>query len=130
MLVGLAIFVGLDWGRSPLWVPALLFGASAFAAMGVAIGSLAREVRAASLLALMLSLPMAFLALVPSGSVSAGLYDAISVVNALFPFKPALQALDAALNGADPGLLRPLVHLTLLAAGFTAVARLALRRFA
>jgi ABC-2 type transport system permease protein len=130
MLIGLALFVGLDWSRSPLWVPALLFGAAAFAAMGVAIGSLAREVRAASLLALMLSLPIAFLALVPSGSVSSGLYDAISVVNAVFPFKPALQALDAALNGADPGLLRPLVHLALLAAGFTAVARLGLKRFA
>ena len=34
--------------------------------MGVAIGGLAREVRAASLLAFMLSLPIAFLALVPS----------------------------------------------------------------
>jgi ABC-2 type transport system permease protein len=130
MLVGLALFVGLDWGRSPLWVPALAFGAMAFAAMGVAIGSLAREVRAASLLALMLSLPVAFLALVPSGSVSAGLYDVISVLNAVFPFKPTLQALDAALNGADPGLLGPLAHLAVLVAAFTAVARLGLRRFA
>ena len=66
----------------------------------------------------------------PSGSVSAGLYDAISVVNAVFPFKPALQALDSAVNGADPGLLVPLVHLAVLAAAFTGVARLALRRFA
>ena len=103
--------------------------AAAFAAMGVAIGGLAREVRAASLLALMLSLPIAFLALVPSGSVSSGLYDAIQAVNAVFPFKPALQALDAALNDADPGLAVPLVHLAVLTVAFTAVARLALRRF-
>ena len=62
--------------------------------MGVAIGGIAREVRAASLLAFLLSLPIAFLALVPSGAVSGGLYDVIRVVSALFPFKPALQALD------------------------------------
>src|SRR5918999_4884199 len=42
MLVGLAIFVELDWGRSPLWVLAALAGAVAFGALGVAIGSVAR----------------------------------------------------------------------------------------
>ena len=55
----------LDWGRFPLWVLALAAGALAFGAIGVAIGALAREVRAASLLAFLLSLPIAFLALVP-----------------------------------------------------------------
>jgi len=129
MLVGLALFVGLDWGRAALWVPALAASALAFAAMGVAIGGLAREVRAASLLAFLLSLPIAFLALVPSGSVAEGLYDVISVVSALFPFKPALQALNAALNDADPGLLRPLAHLAALTLGFGLLARLGLRRF-
>jgi ABC-2 type transport system permease protein len=130
MLVGLAIFVGLDWGRAALWLPALVLGAAAFAALGVAIGALAREVRAASLLALLLSLPIAFLALVPSGSVSAGLYDVVTWVSAVFPFKPALQALDAALNDADPGLPGPLLHLVILTLCFTAIGRLALRRFA
>jgi ABC-2 family transporter protein len=129
MLVGLGIFVGLDWGRAPLWIPALALGSAAFAALGVAIGGLAREVRAASLLALLLSLPIAFLALVPSGSVSAGLYDVVNAISAVFPFKPALQALDAALNDADPGLLGPLAHLAVLTVAFTAIARLAIRRF-
>jgi ABC-type multidrug transport system permease subunit len=129
MLGGLAAFVGLDWGRSPLWLLALALAAVAFAAMGVAIGSLAREVRAASLLAFLLSLPIAFLALVPSGSVAQGLYDVISVISALFPFKPSLQALDAALNDADPGLLQPLLHLAALTVGYGALARLGLRRF-
>ena len=50
-----------------LWLLALAFGALAFGALGVAIGALAREVRAASLLAFLLSLPLAFLALVPVG---------------------------------------------------------------
>ena len=67
MLFGLAAFVGLDWSRVPAWLAALLGGALGFAAMGVAIGGLAREVRAASLLAFLLALPIVFLALVPSG---------------------------------------------------------------
>ncbi len=129
MLAGLALFVGLDWSRAPLWIPALALGALAFAAMGVAIGGLAREVRAASLLAFLLSLPIAFLALVPAGAVAQGLYDVIGVVSALFPFKPALQALNAALNDAEPGLARPLAHLAVLTLGFGLLARLGLKRF-
>ena len=129
MLCGVGLFVTLDWSRFPLWVLALAFGALAFAALGVAIGALAREVRTASLLAFLLSLPLAFLALVPSGAVSSGLYGVIRIVSALFPFKPSLQALDVALNGGDPGLLVPLLHLLAVAAGFTVIARLALRRF-
>ncbi|HYM57782.1 MAG TPA: ABC transporter permease [Solirubrobacteraceae bacterium] len=128
MLAGLALFVDLDWARLPLWAAALAFGALAFAAMGVAIGGLAREVRAASLLAFLLSLPLAFLALVPAGSVAQGLFDVISVVSGAFPFKPSLQALDAAINGGDLAL--PLLHLAALTLAFGALARLSLRRFA
>jgi len=129
MLLVVGTFVALDWGRFPLWMAALAGGALAFAALGVAVGGLAREVRAASLLAVLLTLPMAFLALVPSGAVAQGLYSVISVVSALFPFKPTLQALDAALNDSDPGLLQPLAHLAALTVGFGAIARVALRRF-
>jgi ABC-type multidrug transport system permease subunit len=128
MLVGLAGFVGLDWARAPLWLLALALGALAFAAMGVALGGLAREVRAASLLAFGLALPIAFLALVPSGSVASGLYHVVEVVSALFPFKPALDALDAAISGGGLGL--PLLHLAILAAAFGVLARVSLTRFA
>jgi ABC-type multidrug transport system permease subunit len=127
MLFGLAAFVGLDWSRVPAWLAALAGGALGFAAMGVAIGGLTREVRAASLLAFLLALPIVFLALVPSGSVDAGLYNATNVVSGLFPFKPALRALDAAINGGD--LWLPIVHLLGLTAGFAILARLCLRRF-
>ena len=130
MLAVTALFVDLEWSRFPLWLVALAFGAAAFGALGVAIGGLAREVRAASLLAFLLSLPMAFLALVPSGAVADGLFDVIRVVSAAFPFKPSLQALDGALNDAEPGLLRPLAHLAALTVAFGVIARLALRRFA
>ena len=102
MLAGIGAFVQLDWSRVGLWLVALAFGAVAFGALGVAIGALAREVRAASLLAFLLSLPLAFLALVPAGSVARGLYDAIGSISFVFPFKAALQALDAAVNGASP----------------------------
>jgi ABC-type multidrug transport system permease subunit len=130
MLLALGgFFIELDWGRFPQWLLALGAGAIAFAALGVAIGGLAREVRAASLLAFLLSLPIAFLALVPSGAVSAGLYDVVRVVSACFPFRATLQALDAALNGVG-GLTAPLVHLAALALAYTALARLAVgRRF-
>ena len=129
MLGALGLFISLDWGRFPLWVVALIGGGIGFAAMGLAIGAVTREVRAASLLAFMLSLPIAFLALVPSGSVSNGLYEVITVVSALFPFKPTLNAVDAALNHSGD-LLVALLHLAALAVGFGAIARLALRRFA
>ena len=104
MLAGISAFVALDWSRVGLWVAALAFAAVAFGALGVAIGALAREVRAASLLAFLLSLPLAFLALVPAGSVSGGFYDAIGAISFVFPFKAALQALDAAVNGASPSI--------------------------
>jgi ABC-2 type transport system permease protein len=130
LLAGLSVAgVQLGWGRAPLWIVALGFGALAFGAMGVAMGVLAREVRAASLLAFMASLPIAVLALVPSGAVSSGLYDVLQVVSALFPFKPTLDALNAAVNSSG-GLTGPLLHLLALTVGFVALARLGLRRFA
>jgi ABC-2 type transport system permease protein len=127
MLAGISAFVVLDWSRVGQWLAALALGAVAFAALGVAIGALAREVRAASLLAFLLSLPLAFLALVPSGAVGHGLYDVISAISFVFPFKAALQALDAAVNGASPSLAGPLVHLAVLSAAFGALARVGLR---
>jgi ABC-type transport system involved in cytochrome c biogenesis permease component len=127
MLFGLAAFVGLDWSRIPAWLAALTGGAFGFAAMGTAIGGITREVRAASLLAFLLALPIVFLALVPSGSVDPALYDAVNFVSGLFPFKPALRALDGAINGG--ALFLPIVHLLALTAGFSVLARLALRRF-
>jgi ABC-2 type transport system permease protein len=130
MLIGVSAFVPLEWGRVGLWVLALAGGALAFAALGVAIGSLAREVRAASLLAFLLSLPLAFLALVPSGGVSPLLYDVIQVISAIFPFKASLDAVNAAVNGASPGVGVSLAHLAVLIAAFGAAARLGLRRFA
>jgi ABC-2 type transport system permease protein len=120
--------VSLPWDRFALWVAALALGALGFGALGVAMGALAREVRAASLLAFMASLPIAVLGLVPSGAVSGGVYDAIRIVSGAFPFKPALDALKSALSESG-GIGVPLLHLALLTVAFTLLARLALRRF-
>jgi ABC-2 type transport system permease protein len=128
MLAGVGAFVTLDWSRVGLWVLALALGAVAFGALGVAIGALAREVRAASLLAFLLSLPLALLALVPAGSVASGFYDTIGVVSFAFPFKASLQALDAAVNRASPAIGVSLLHLAALTIVFGALARLGLRR--
>jgi ABC-2 type transport system permease protein len=130
MLLGISAFVPLDYGRLGLWIVALAGSSLAFATLGVAIGSLAREVRAASLLALMLALPLAFLALVPSGGVSPLLYDVIRVISAIFPFKPALDAIDAAINNSGASLGVSLAHLAGLIVVFGAAAWAGLRRFA
>ncbi len=129
MLAGLAIFVPLEWGRFGLWLLAILFGAAGLATAGAALGAVAREVRAVSLLAFMVTLPIAFLSLVPSGSIGSGLSGVIDVVTALFPFKPALQAMTAALDSAGPAIGDPLLHLAILIAAYGLIARLALRRF-
>jgi ABC-type transport system involved in cytochrome c biogenesis permease component len=130
MLAGLSLFVDIDWGRFPLFGAAIVAGGAAFAAFGAAIGGAAREVRASSLLAFMISLPIAFVSLVGSGTVSPALFDVIKVIRALFPFDPALDAISGGLDAAGPGLGRPILHLAILAAAYGALARLALRRFA
>ena len=130
MLAGLELFVSLDWGRAPLWISAILAGGAGFAAFGAAIGAAAREVRASSLIAFMVSLPIAFLSLVPSGTVSGFAYDVIQVVAAIFPFDPALRAFEGALEAGGPSIWAALGHLAILVVAYFALARVALRRFA
>jgi ABC-2 type transport system permease protein len=129
LVEGLSVFVDIAWSQAPRWMLALALGAVAFGALGVAIGGAAREVRAASLLAFLLSLPIAFLALVPSGAVGPALFDVIEAISALFPFDPTLEALDATLNDEGSSVAGPFLHLVALALGWGAIARLALRRF-
>lgn len=130
MLAGLQIFVPLEWSRFGLWLAAILVGAAALAASGAALGAAAREVRAVSLLAFMVTLPVAFLSLVPAGTVGSGLYDVIKVITAIFPFKPALEAITAALETGNGSLGGPLLHLAIQIVAYALIARLALRRFA
>ena len=116
----------LDWGSAQSWLLALLLGGAAFAALGIALAVLARDVETATLLAFALALPLAFLALVPENAVSAGLYDVIRVISACFPFKPALDGLQRGLDGAR--LAGPALHLLALTAVYAVAARVGLRR--
>jgi ABC-type multidrug transport system permease subunit len=130
MAAFVSLFVHLDWSRFELWVVALALGSAAFGALGVAIGAIAREVSAASLMAFLVSLPIAFVALVPASAVSGALKSILDVIAFLFPFKAALQAVSNAFSGTSPQIALPLVHLVVLAAVFGALATLSMRRFA
>jgi hypothetical protein len=125
----ISAFVALDWGRLELWVLALGISALAFAALGIAVGALARDVSVASLLAFMISLPVAFIALVPASAVSGGLETGLNVISFVFPFRAALQAVANAFTGASPGIGLPLLHLLVLTGVFAVLARAGLTRF-
>jgi hypothetical protein len=128
MAVFVSLFVHLDWARFELWVAALAVASVAFGALGVAVGALAREVSAASLMAFLVSLPIAFVALVPASAVSGAMETILDAF--LFPFKAALQAVSNAFTGSSPAIGLPLVHLVVLAVVFGALAVLGMRRFA
>jgi ABC-2 type transport system permease protein len=130
MVVGVSAFLHLEWSRIGLWLVALAVSAAAFAGLGVAIGALGRDVSTASLMAFMISLPIAFVSLVPANAVSDTVSSLLSAISFLFPFKAALDALNNALTGSSPGIGLPLLHLLALTAVFWALARVALRRFA
>jgi ABC-2 type transport system permease protein len=130
MAIFVGLFVHLQWARFPLWIVALAFGGAAFGALGAAIGAVAREVNAASLLAFLLSLPIAFVALVPGSAVSGALKSVLDAIAFVFPFRATLQALSNAFSGASPGIGWPLVHLAALTLVYWGLARVALRRFA
>jgi ABC-2 type transport system permease protein len=130
MAAFVSLFVHLDWSRFELWVLALGLGSVAFGALGVAIGAIAREVSAASLMAFLVSLPIAFVALVPATAVSGALKTILDVIAFLFPFKAALQAVSNAFSGTSPGIGLPLVHLLVLAVVFGVLATVSMRRFA
>jgi ABC-2 type transport system permease protein len=129
LLGAITPFQSIAWERIYLIVPAILLAGAASSALGLAIGAAAREVRASALLAFALALPVAFLSLVPSGTVGKGLLDVIHVIAGAFPFRPALDALSGALAASGPDLGLPLLHLALLTVGYLVLARVALHRF-
>jgi ABC-2 type transport system permease protein len=130
LLAAITPFESISWSRIYLIVPAILLAGAASSALGLAIGAAAKEVRASALLAFALALPVAFVSLVPSGTVSKGLLDVIHVIAGVFPFRAAVDALSGALSASGPDLGLPLLHLALLTVGYLVLARLALRRFA
>jgi ABC-2 type transport system permease protein len=126
---GLAAFLGLDAARAPLWLLAAVAGGAACGALGVALGAVGAgggDVRAASLLAILLLVPVVVIGLVPEGTTSGAVATFVDGVSALFPFRPTLRLSTAALEHGP--VLGPLVHLLALAATWSLVGWWALRR--
>ena len=124
----LAALGNADAGHLPAAIGMAAAAAAAFGALGVVIGALAREVRAASLLAILVLLPVAVVGLIPSGTVTGFADTVIDGIGTVFPFRPALRGIEAGLVGS--GALERLAHLAALVLAYCAIARLALRRFA
>ena len=125
MAAFVSLFVHLEWARFALWLVSLAVASLAFGALGVAIGAVAREVSAASLMAFLVSLPIAFVALVPASAVSGALKTVLDVIAFLFPFKAALQAVSNAFSGTSPPVGLPLLHLAAAVFGGLAFGRCA-----
>jgi ABC-type multidrug transport system permease subunit len=123
LLVAIALFTSLAVGRWGLWLVALTLAGLAFGAFGAVAGAVARETRSALLAALMVSVPLLALGLLPDNDVAGGLAQ-------LVPFGPAFEAFQTLLvEPRVPGALAlTLGHLALLAAVFGGVAAVALRR--
>jgi ABC-2 type transport system permease protein len=116
---------GEPWRRIPLLTVGLVIAGAALGALGTLIGALAREARAASLVAVLVVMPIVFLGLVPREvvPVAGWLSDAL-------PFAHAVRYFASSLYDASPwgALARELAWLVGLALVFGALARIATRR--
>ena len=116
---------GEPWQRLPLLVVGLLVAGGALGALGTLVGALAREARGASLVALLLVLPIVFIGLVPRE-----VAPAAGWISDAFPFAHAVRFFDSALYDASPWATLWQEGLWLLGLGalFGLVARLGMRR--
>ena len=116
---------GEPWERLPLLAVGLLLAGAALGALGSLLGALARETRAASLVAVLVVMPIVFLGLVPRevAPVAGWLSDAL-------PFAHAVRYFASSLYDASPWrvVARELAWLVGLGALFGVLARLATRR--
>jgi ABC-type transport system involved in cytochrome c biogenesis permease component len=116
---------GQPWERVPLLCAGLLLSGAAVGALGALIGALARDARTASLVAVLVVLPIVFLGLVPREVVAAA-----GVASDTLPFAHAVRLFVSALYDADPWrtVAVEAAWLAGLAVLFGALARRASRR--
>ncbi len=88
---------GEPWGRLPLLLAGVVLAAAVVGAAGALLGALAREARTASLLAVLIVLPVVFLGLVPRGAVPLAYW-----VSLFLPFAHAVRFFGAALYDTSP----------------------------
>jgi ABC-2 type transport system permease protein len=116
---------GQPWGRLPLLAVGLLVAGASLGALGALLGAVAREARTASLVALLVVLPIVFLGLVPREVVPAAGWASDA-----FPFVHAVRLFGAVLFDLSPWrpLAREGLWLIGLGAVFGGLARLEARR--
>jgi hypothetical protein len=88
---------GEPWARVPLVLLGVALAGCAVGAMGALLGALARDGRSASLLALLIALPIVLVGLVPREIARAG-----GLVSDLFPFAHAVRLIGSALYDPSP----------------------------
>jgi ABC-2 type transport system permease protein len=118
---------GEPWSRVPLLVPALLLVGLATAALGALLAAVAREARAATLVAVLVVLPIVFLGVVPREAAPAA-----GAVSDALPFAHAVRLFDALLYETSPWRTAGTEALWLLAIGgvLATGARALMRRLA
>ena len=116
---------GEPWARLPLLGVGLGLAGASLGGLGALLGALAREARTASLVALLVVLPVVFLGLVPQQVVPAAGW-----ISDGLPFVHAVRFFSAALYDASPWwrLLREALWLCGLGALFGLLARIGTRR--
>lgn len=88
---------GEPWVRLPLLLAGVLLAAGVVGAAGALLGAVAREARTASLLAVLLVLPVVFIGLVPRGSLPFAYW-----ISLFLPFVHAVRLFGAALYDTSP----------------------------
>ena len=118
---------GQPWQRIPLVLLGVVLAGAAVGAVGALIGALARESRTASLVGILVVLPIVFLGLVPKEIVPVAGW-----ISDAFPFVHAVRFFASALYDASPWdvLLPEGAWLIGLGALFAVLARLSARRLA
>jgi ABC-type Na+ efflux pump permease subunit len=116
---------GEPWARLPLLLPGVALAAAVVGAAGALLGAVAREARTASLLAVLIVLPVVFLGLVPRGALAFAWW-----VSELLPFAHAVRYISGALYDASPwhAVGIEAAWLAGIGAVFWSLARAAMRR--
>ncbi len=116
---------GEPWGRLPLVALGLVLAAAVVGAIGALVGGVAREARAASLVAVLVVLPIVFLGMVPREVVPAAGW-----VSDALPFSHAVRFFASALYDVSPWhvVAREAAWLVGLGAAFSLLARAGMRR--
>ncbi len=126
LLAGVATFGATPWSSAPWWIPAVLLAGFAFAGLGVLLGAVLKDARAATLAAILLAVPVAVVALIPPATIGSTAAELLDGVALLLPFDAARSLLDAALasepDWAAGGRLAAQI------AAYTALAGLLVRR--